>query len=369
MKSILFLSVMNGSAWGGSEEQWFRLVLWMAKEKYDVTVSCFDWPEKTEKLTALQNEGIKFFLLPSKSKGVFAKWQLQLLVNKIPFENYDLVFINQGGFEDITHAPFKIIYKRCKKYVISSHNYDENGQLSLGRTNLLKKWFLNASLNIGASQKIFDTLKNKFRLFVNNPKIIYSPINFDVPFAEEIYPSSVNDLIIFTMLAAFDVNRKAQDVLIKTFNSEKWKTRNWQLHLYGQGKDLTLLETIINENALQEKVLLKGHTADVKKALLATHMYLQITRLDAMPISVMEAMAMARPCIVSNVGDMPVWVKHEDNGYISSSVTVEAIDEVLELAWHQKEQWNEMGKKSFKKFQELYPHPYEEKIISLLKSL
>ena len=41
MKSILFLSVMNGSAWGGSEEQWFRLALWMAKKKYDeLNYSC-----------------------------------------------------------------------------------------------------------------------------------------------------------------------------------------------------------------------------------------------------------------------------------------------------------------------------------------
>ncbi len=369
MKSILFISVMNGSAWGGSEEQWFRLALWMAKEKYEVAVSCFDWPEKKEKLTAFQKEGIKLFLLPSKNKGVFAKWQLQKIVNKISFENYDLVFINQGGFEDVSHSPFKTIYKRCKKYVISSHNYDENGKLSAGRSGLLKKWFLNSSLNIGASQKIFDTLQTHYHVPVPNQKIIYSPINFQVPGNEEPYPSQPDGKIIFTMLAAFDVNRKAQDVLINTFASENWKSRNWQLHLYGQGKDLNLLETLINENGLHEKVLLKGHTTDVKKALLATHMYLQVTKLDAMPISVMEAMAMARPCIVSSVGDMPVWINHEENGYISKEVTVEAVDEILELAWQQKEQWSEMGKRSFNKFQKLYPHPYEEKVVSLLKSV
>ena len=114
MKSILFLSVMNGSAWGGSEEQWFLLALWMAKKRYDVAVSCFDWPEKAERLNALQNEGIKLFLLPKNNKGIIARWRLQKQVNKIPFEKYDLVFINQGGVKDISHSPFKTIYKRNK---------------------------------------------------------------------------------------------------------------------------------------------------------------------------------------------------------------------------------------------------------------
>lgn len=367
MKSILFISATNGSDWGGSEEQWFRLALWMAKEKYNVAISCFEWSGKKEKLNTLKSEGVKLFLLPSKSKGVFAKWQLQKLINKIPFESYDLVFINQGGFEDLSHSPFKTIYKRCKKYVISSHNYDENGKLSAGRTSLLKKWFLNSLLNIGASQKIFDTLEKHYQIPVPNQKIIYSPINFFVPANQESYPSLDDNKVIFTMLATFDVNRKAQDVLIKSFSTERWKSRNFELHLYGQGKDFNLLESLINENGLNEKVILKGQTADVKKALVATHMYLQITKLDAMPISVMEAMAMARPCIISKVGDMPVWINHEENGYISSAVTVDAIDEILELAWQQKDQWSEMGRKAFKKFKELYPHPYEEKIVSVLK--
>lgn len=370
MKSIFFLSVMNGSAWGGSEEQWFRIALWMAKEKkYDVAVSCFDWIEKKEKLDLLQKAGVKLFLLPSKNKGLLAKWKLRQQVNNIPFESFDLVFINQGGFEDISHNPFKTVYKRCNKYVTSSHNYNENSTLSSSKRNLLQQWFSNAALNIGDSQKIFDTLEKSYGIPVPKQKVIYNPIGFPVDTKELTNTLSKRDFVIFIMLAAFDVHRKAQDLLIKTLSLNKWKNRNWQLHLYGKGKDQPMLERIVKENKLEQKVCFKGHTKNVAAALHESDLCLQITHMDAMPISVTEAMAMAKPCVVSKAGDMPVWVKHEENGFICEAVTIEAIDDVLENAWQQKSKWIEMGKKAFATFRQLYPQPYEEKIVSVLKSL
>jgi hypothetical protein len=34
MKSVLFISLMNGGAWGGSEELWFQTALYAAKHGY-----------------------------------------------------------------------------------------------------------------------------------------------------------------------------------------------------------------------------------------------------------------------------------------------------------------------------------------------
>ncbi len=79
MKSILFLSLMNGAAWGGSEEQWYRAALWMAENNYTVAVSCFYWKEKEEKIKQLEAAGCKLYLLPGKpqTKGLFGKLKLQ----------------------------------------------------------------------------------------------------------------------------------------------------------------------------------------------------------------------------------------------------------------------------------------------------
>lgn len=369
MKSILFISLMNGSAWGGSEEQWFRLALWMAKKNYSVAVSCFNWPGKEEKINALNNESVELFLLPSKNNSLLSKLKLQRLVNSIPFEKYDLVFVNQGGFEDITHAPFKNIYKRCKKIITSSHNYNEQGKLSLARKRSLNTWFSRSSLNIADSQKIFDTLQQFHHVEIPKQKVIYNPIGFPVPDTITPFPNKDNESVLFTMMAALDIERKAQDVLIIALASEKWRNRNWQLYLYGEGKDREKLEQLVKQKNLSDHIYLKGHTSAVVSALTESNLNLQITHIDAMPISVVEAMALSRPCVVSKVGDMPVWVTHEVNGYISNAVNEVAIDAALENAWQQKDKWKNVGENAFKKFQDLYPAPYEEKLINLMEKI
>jgi glycosyltransferase involved in cell wall biosynthesis len=105
---------------------------------------------------------------------------------------------------------------------------------------------------------------------------------------------------------------------------------------------------------MQDKIVLKGHTKDVKGALEGAHLLLQMTHIDAMPLAVMEALAMAKPLLVSNVGDMPEWVKEGVNGWISENASVPLIDETLEKAWQSRDQWQAMGEASFRLFKESF---------------
>ena len=53
MSSIFFISLMNGAAWGGSEELWFKTALQAAKEGRKVACAVYDWPEKKAKMNVL----------------------------------------------------------------------------------------------------------------------------------------------------------------------------------------------------------------------------------------------------------------------------------------------------------------------------
>jgi glycosyltransferase involved in cell wall biosynthesis len=162
------------------------------------------------------------------------------------------------------------------------------------------------------------------------------------------------------MLATLDVKRKAQDNLVKALSSPQWKERAWQLYLYGSGESEQQLKRLIEETKLSGKIILKGHTKDVKSALAEAHLLLQITHIDAMPLAVVEALAMAKPLVVSDVGDMPKWVTDEVNGWISNNASVESINETLEKAWQKRERWEEMGKISYQLFKEKFPEIPEE---------
>jgi glycosyltransferase involved in cell wall biosynthesis len=170
------------------------------------------------------------------------------------------------------------------------------------------------------------------------------------------------------MLAALDNRRKGQDNLVKALSAKKWKNRNWQLYLYGSGESEQQLKSLVIDTNMSDKIFFKGHTTDVKGALAEAHLLLQMTHIDAMPLAVMEAIAMARPLVVSNVGDMPEWVTENVNGWISSDASVEAIDETLEKCWQNKDRWEKMGKNSYRIFKEKFPAIPEEFLLKQLSS-
>lgn len=365
MKSVFFLSLMNGGAWGGSEEIWYRTALWMCKNNYKVGIGCFDWEGKQERLNKLKQAGCIVYLLPNK-KGLFKNRAIKKILDLIPFAEYNLTAVNQGGWEEILHAPFKDLYKRLPNYVILNHNYYENATLSSKKQKLLKQWLTSAQMNFGATGKIFEVIEKKFSINVGKKTTLVNPITFQPETEPSAYPPLTNEGCTWVMLAELDLARKSQDLLVNVLASAKWKERNWQLHFYGKGKDMGLLEGMIKLSGLENKIFLKGFTTDIKRTLQSCHALLQCTRIDAMPIAVVEAMAMARPCVVSNIGDMPLWVQDEFNGFVCTDTDEQGIDQALEKCWQQKNNWEIMGKRSFDIFIKKYPQPYEEKVADML---
>ena len=356
MNSILFLSLMNSDAWGGSEEIWYKAALSLAKKKYYVGVGCFNWPGKENKIDELKRAGCTIYLLPGRheTRSLFGKLKLRNKLKEIQFKQFDHVIVSQGGWKDVAHGPFKVLWKKLPVYSLIFHNYNSVEKVSSEKLRLLSDWVNHANANIGAATRIFSALNEAYKVEFPRQYVLFNPITFSPPTNATPFPS-LNNKIVLTSLAALDIERKAQDILIKTIASDKWKKRNWKMNFYGRGKDEQLLKDLIKENGLESKVTLHGHTSNVMQVLKDTHLILQITRLDAMPISVVEAMAMARPVVVSDVGDMPLWVDERTNGWIVKEVNAENIDKTLEKAWAEKERWEEMGSQSFNVFQKKYP--------------
>jgi glycosyltransferase involved in cell wall biosynthesis len=369
---------MSGSPWGGSEELWYRTALQAVKEGWKVGCAVYHWPGKKEKLKQLSDLGARIYYLPNKGRtkknlaerlqNKISKIKTKKYINALPVQEYDLVIINQGAFE-ITTSVWKDFHKKLKKYVLLFHNYKEHEVFKPAKALVIQNWINHASLNLFASGQIKEVLENNSGIKISRNGLLTNPITFSPGIAPEPYPSLLNNTFLFVMLAALEVNRKAQDNLIKALSSPKWKARNWTLHLYGEGKDRKVLENLILENTLTGKVFLEGHTNDVKTVLREAHLVLQMTHIDAMPLTVVEAMAVGRPVVVSKIGDMPEWVKEGLNGWISNNASVEQIDLCLEEAWQQKEQWEKMGAYSFEIFTEKFEHTPEKHFLNQLEKL
>jgi glycosyltransferase involved in cell wall biosynthesis len=374
MPSIFFISLMNGLPWGGSEELWYRSALYAAKKGWKVGCATYHWKEKEERIEQLARAGCSIYWLPNegrskaslseKLKYKLTQFRLRQFIKTLPVKEYDTVVVNQGGFEIFTPA-WKNYFRHLDHYALLFHNYNKNEQWRSLKQMAVRNWVSKAYINLFASEQIRITLQQQLGISITNSATLINPITISPPANITPFPTATGEYI-FAMFAALETNRKAQDNLVKALSSDKWKKRSWQLRLYGEGKDRTKLEKLVRENKLGNKVFLKGHTNNITQEIIAAHLILQITHKDAMPISVVEALAFSRPVIVSEVGDMPVWIKEEINGYISKDASIESIDVTLEKAWNDRDRWPEMGRKSFEIFKEKYPAALEETFLEQL---
>lgn len=377
MKSLFFISLMNGDAWGGSEELWYQTALYAAANGADVACAVYAWPAKKERLNNLINAGVKVYELPNdgRHKSTFRERFtykfitpicLRKAIQHLPVSSYDLVIINQGGISEIYSGPWKYFYKKLRQYAILFHNYQVPFQIKPYKQKLLQAWVKHATICLFASVKIQEVIEKTLGISLPNTAILINPISFATPAQVTPFPPLYKGNYCFTMLAALEVHRKAQDVLLHTLSSEKWLHRNWILNLYGAGRDLQLLGDLIHLLKLQDKVFLKGHANHVQEVLSNSHLLMHCTKMDAMPLSIIEAMSMSRPVLATSVGDIPHWVKDEKNGWVANECTSNTLDAVLEKAWMNRNSWEDMGKESYMIFRDKFPESPPQHLLQML---
>jgi len=370
---------MNSAAWGGSEEAWFTAALELSQKDHKVGCAFYDWPAKEARIIQLKEHGCEVYLLPNKgvTKKNITGRLLYLLktkpaqrkaVHSLPVGKYDRVVISQGGYKDVCSPVYSGWRQRLTAYCLLYHNYNRKYKFRATKAKLLRDWMTRAEANIFAAHEASVVIEAQLGFTVPHSATLINPITFRKPVAAAPYPPAADDRYLFVMLAALAVVRKGQDRLIEVLSSAKWKERNWELQLFGGGKDRELIEGLIIRHGMQDKIFLRGFTDNVQRVLAGSHLLLQLTHQDAMPLSVVEAMASGRPAVVSAIGDMPVWIKEGITGFISPDMTIESIDAALERAWNKRSEWEAMGKKAFTYFSQKYPEDYGVYFLNLISA-
>ncbi len=374
MPSVFFISLMAGSPWGGSEELWYRSALLAARKGWKVGCAVYHWSAKEAKMKTLEEAGATIYWLPNKGRAKrnlverlqnkWSKRRLKRLIPQLPFNEYERTVVNCGAFE-ISTPEWREAYRYLGSFVLLVHNYKEGEVFTGAKAEAIRNWTGKAQHNLFASRRIPEVLQANSQISVPRAGVLLNPITFAPPREAAPYPPEAGSYRM-VMLAALDRGRKAQDQLIAALSAEKWKARNWTLHLYGDGPDRATLAAQIAQSGMEQQIFLEGHTSDVRGVLASAHLLLQMTHIDAMPLSVVEAMALARPVLVSRIGDMPYWVEEGVNGWISEDASAASIDAALEEAWSRRDDWATIGQQAFRTFQSRFPVSVEEDFLNQL---
>lgn len=351
---IAIISLMNTAPWGGSEELWAATASAALKAGHEIIVSVPAWPKKPARISELEKAGITFLFRSRQpqASSIFSKTSSYLKrkyetpYKKIFDKTPGCILISQGGTFDLVNEPSLIKSLQENNipwHLLSQFNYDF-GVLGEERLQIARAIFPQAKKKFFVSERNKATAERQLTITLNNAAIVRNPVN--LPDTNYVALPAMNEPFQLGCVARLECNFKGQDLLFEALSSDKWKTRHWQLNLYGAGPDEKYLRLLAQHFSIADKIIFHGHVPDIKNIWALNHVLLLPSIGEGTPLALVEAAICGRAAVVTNVGGHAEWITEGETGFIAESPSPVYIEKAMERAWQQSARWEEMGNKA-----------------------
>jgi glycosyltransferase involved in cell wall biosynthesis len=146
--------------------------------------------------------------------------------------------------------------------------------------------------------------------------------------------------------------QKGIDVFLRAIKMLPGQSGAFRVWLVGDGPLRSELEQYVAKENLGSIVQFLGYRSDVPEILQASDVFVLPSRYEAMPISLLEAMAAGLPCVVTSVGDNAKIVEDGTTGIVVPPENPEALATALRKMLADSEMRQAMGEAARKKAQE-----------------
>ena len=185
----------------------------------------------------------------------------------------------------------------------------------LGEKYLTKK----SARNISVSQSNKETgLKhfNRFTSLVINNGIDQNKFNPDKAFRNIRAEMNLSpDVILYCFIGRF-THQKQPLVLIDAFLQAAQKNNSIHLLIVGDGEDKARMENRIQDSGMNNRVTMMEPSKDIPALLAAADVFVLPSLWEGLPIALLEAMAMGKAIIASEVDGTKEIITHRENGYL-----------------------------------------------------
>ncbi|MFV0434108.1 MAG: glycosyltransferase [Leucobacter sp.] len=141
-------------------------------------------------------------------------------------------------------------------------------------------------------------------------------------------------------------------LLLKAFERFRQAHPDYRLIVFGEGKQRTAMEQLLQSLRIADAVDLPGHASDLHDRLKTGTMFVMSSDYEGMPNSLLEAMSMGMPVISTDcpVGGPRMLITDNENGILTPVGDVEALSNAMdklatdpELANHMAQRASETG--------------------------
>ena len=247
---------------------------------------------------------------------------LKKMITSTPKE---VMFHLHGAFLPQLYVVARYLKKNKLNYIYTPHG--AYNTVAMERSSLKKKLYIalfekylvnNATFIhiIGLSEEkgirsVFGD-EVRIRLIPNGQSV--EPTTIEAP--------SSNTTIHFGFMGRLDIKTKGIDLLLAGFSRFILSTASSAvLHIVGDGDDRAAIESMVSHLNLKHHVVFHGALfgEEKKRVLLQLHYFCLTSRNEGLPGVVLEALALGKPCIVSQETNMGAYVSSFDAGYCLES--------------------------------------------------
>ena len=364
-KSILFVSSANNFSWGGAEELWSRAALNLAAEGFAVSASYPKFSPPHPRVLDLMGRSIEVWLRPRQYPLRKRAWRALVapedspttleVERQVAAKSPELVVISDGApFPPLDllemcvtkRLPFVVVVQ-CNQYFW----WPDDALAERYRTALagsLRCYFVSDANRRIAEKQIGCEL--------HNAELVRNPFNVDFDASPPWPPLGRQSELRFACVGRLEPTGKGQDILFEVLAQPAWARRNWRLHLYGgeEGDNRGSLERLAQRLGLADRVVFEGHVAGVEKIWSLNHVLVMPSRIEGLPLAIIEAMLCGRPVVATDVAGAEV-IEDGVTGFLAEAATVGSVGNALERFWARREEAREIGATAAKTIRELVP--------------
>lgn len=311
MKTLRLTTLLD---FGGQERKYLSFTEKPENLKYEYEFAAIGYGGNAER--TLRERGFKVHVLNRKFsiKNLSNIWAVYQLIKKVKPDVLHTAAA-EANFHGIIAAKLAGV-----KYIIGEEiGIPNHSSLAQKVFATVYRW---ADKVVCVSQSVKNHLVETGEIPSEKGVVIYNPVS--IPQKHELDPAIKFNIVYVGRLEKV----KNVESLIRAIS--QIENEPIQLTLVGDGRERINLESLVSELELGEKVIFEGFQSDPGKYLSTADLYVLPSFSEGFGIAAVEAMFMKVPVLATNVGGVPEFISHAENGWLFDPHSIEDLVRNLE---------------------------------------
>jgi glycosyltransferase involved in cell wall biosynthesis len=308
---VRVLHIISGDLWAGAEAVVCQLLRnQLAIEGLSLSVVLLNDGRLAQELRQLP---IPVLVLAEQHNGFFRL--VHQTANRMKEHSADVVHSHR--YKENLLALLAASFGRKAKLVATQHGLPEGygapAPLKHRLLNRLNFFFLRHAFDrvVAVSEDVQRVLVRELRINSGRVAVIHNGITVS---EMVLRPRESDEFVIGSAGRLFPV--KDYPLFVETASIISKAQARVRFRLAGDGPEMAALQTMVTDSGLSGKFDLLGHTEDIAGFLRGLDLYVNTSRHEGIPMSVLEAMACGLPVVAPRVGGLSEIVEHGRQGFL-----------------------------------------------------